>query len=696
MKKMLTAKAKSAFTAILAVAATTVFAAPQVYYVNDVTSLTNVLANLPDVTDDTYNGSRIELAPGVYDLAGVYMNDYSHLYVKHARDLLIAGTGDGPGATVLLGGGAAGNHRVLELYGGGDSWWNTISNITICGGYSTARGGAGAYSRSVATMFVDCVISNNTSTFNDNSWAGGAVKNGCAVRTYFANNSSRMAGGAIECGAYKATMDLQPYTESCYFTNNVQTTGYSSYFGGGAVSGGFHTNDVFVGNSAVYGGAGGYSNTGGFPVFVGCTFTANKSSSYGGALCRPRAITNCVFTANTGNGGAIFAQYWSGDQFTLSHSYFTNNVSTTYGGAIRANSGVFDSTFFGNVSAYGGGAFGQLSAKSGDVVLSGCTFVSNTVNSTENHIQRYGGAVTISGGDVVDCTFIDNLQTNGAGAAICLNGAAGAFRLSGCTFIGNKGKFDGGVVYANNRQTISNCTFTGEMKGYHGVIANGQNLVDCTISNVSCSGWHFYNCNLARCSVISNSFVDLPLDDTNAALGTYTNVNCIFYGNEYNGGMTHFIKLKTLVNCTFAENRAKSAGNYGTFLYSCIGWNTLFFGNVKDASTPLDLRTKVLGSAVPFEMHNCIFTALDTEVTAEGFDNCSLVPMAKVHCEWKDGRLCLAPRSCAVDAATSPAWLLTAIGNSDVYGNPRVFNACLDVGAVECQERKPGFMLMLW
>ena len=46
--------------AILAVAATTVFAAPQVYYVNDVTSLTNVLANLPDVTDDTYNGSRID------------------------------------------------------------------------------------------------------------------------------------------------------------------------------------------------------------------------------------------------------------------------------------------------------------------------------------------------------------------------------------------------------------------------------------------------------------------------------------------------------------------------------------------------------------------------------------------------------------------------------------------------------------
>ena len=134
MKKMLTAKARSALIAIPAVAATTVFAAPQVYYVSDVTSLTNVLANLPDVTDDTYNGSRIELAPGVYNLAGVYMNEYSHLYVKHARDLLIAGMGKGPGDTVLLGGGAAGNHRVLELYGGGDSWWNTISNLTIAGG----------------------------------------------------------------------------------------------------------------------------------------------------------------------------------------------------------------------------------------------------------------------------------------------------------------------------------------------------------------------------------------------------------------------------------------------------------------------------------------------------------------------------------------------------------------------------------
>lgn len=688
--KMLVA-AIAAQTAILA------FAEPQVYYVNDVTSLTNVLANLPNVTDNTYNGSRIELAPGVYDLAGVYMNANSHLYVKHARDLLITGMGKGPGDTVLLGGGAAGNHRVLELYGGDNYWWNTISNLTIACGYSTTRGGAGAYSRSVATKYIDCVISNNISTVRSNDWTGGGIKNGCAERCVFVGNSSDYAGGAIECGPYKESMSLQPYTAGCYFTNNVQVVGYSSYFGGGAVAGGYHTNCTFVGNRAAYGGAGGFSNTGKYPVFVDCTFTANSSTTWGGALCRPAACTNCVFTANRGNAGAIFAQYssWSSDPFSVSHCYFTNNVSSaSYGGAIRANGGIFDSTFFGNKSEYGGGAFAQLAATPGAVVLSGCTFVSNTVLSSSTTAAYNGGAVNMMGGIVEGCTFIDNLQTNAAGAAMYLSGASGNFAVSNCTFIGNLGKRDGGVVCGSSRQRLSGCTFTGRMSGAQGVIAKAMDFEDCMISNVSCAGWQFYNCNLTRCSVISNSSETQAIDYSDTR-GAYTNLNCVFYGNSYDGGMTQIINRKVLINCTYAENWGKSAANYGLQMYDCIGYNCLLYGNLLDASKKCDLRTKRPGSNDPFEMHNCIFTALDTEVTAEGFDNCKLVPMSKIRCGWEDGRLRLFPRSCAVDAATSPAWLLNAIGSSDVYGNPRVFGAGLDVGAVECQERKPGVMLMV-
>ena len=182
-----------------------------------------------------------------------------------------------------------------ELYGAGNYWWTTVSNLTITGGYHANKGGAAAYAQSVATLYVDCIISNNISDAGGQWEVGGAIKNGCARRTYFANNSAKLAAGAIDCGAYKESIQLQPYTDSCYFTNNVQTAGSSRGYYGGAVAGGYHTNSIFVGNSAVCGGAGGRSNIGGLPVFVDCKFYNNKSSDFGGALCRPGALTNCVF-----------------------------------------------------------------------------------------------------------------------------------------------------------------------------------------------------------------------------------------------------------------------------------------------------------------------------------------------------------------------------------------------------------------
>jgi hypothetical protein len=158
--------------------------------------------------------------------------------------------------------------------------------------------------------------------------------------------------------------------------------------------------------------------------------------------------------------------------------------------------------------------------------------------------------------------------------------------------------------------------------------------------------------------------------------------------------MLHFAQRKVFVNCTIAANKATSAGNYGTILTHCAAYNSLFFGNTVKG-LPCDLRTKVLGADVPFSMSNCIFTALDSEVTSPGFENCRLVSSSKIRCEWKDGRFVLSRRSCAKDCADESQWVLNAIGSADVNGGERVFGRGLDVGAVECQEVSPGLTLLV-
>ena len=669
----------------------------------DAAALVTALNELAAIEYNSRTDAKIVLLGGVYDLSDAKMNDKSHLVVPQVARLLICGAGEKPGDTILKGAGKDGgqNRRVIEIGGGANEHWNTVSNLTITGGYCDRLGG-GAYSKDVATLYVDCVVSNNHMTYTGASYqdhTGGGIRGGCALRTYFADNSCTSAGGAIDCGTYAGRIpNLKPWTRDCYFTNNVQTTGYGSYFGGGAVAGGEHYDDTYIDNRAAYGGAGGYSNAGGRPRFEGCKFFENSSTSWGGTLYRFLSATNCVFVDSSGNGGVFFQP--ADDkalQLDIVGCSFTNNVSTTLGGVARLQSGfVTNCTFSGNSSLYDGGVLNQESSDY-DLVVVDCTFVSNfvsTVAAAGN--TKNGGALKIQRGKVQDCTFDGNstyYNSTSLGGAMYVSAAGGPVEIRGTTFIGNKGRGDGGTIASGRRLMISNCVFTGQGWGYRGELANGQNLVDCVISNVTGAGWLTYNCNLTRCQFVDNTITDALVLDYGDTLGSYTNVNSVFVRNNVKS-TTRICEGKVNVNCTFAYNVCDV--DWGSTIRVCDTYNSFFFSN-KCHNVWVDVETKIGGSYFVQHCENCLFTKIDTDIASkeDGFIACQIVPGDKVRCGFVNGRLTQERKSRATDAARQSPWILSVVGGKDVYGNARVFGKGLDVGAVENQEFAPGLTVIV-
>ena len=111
--------------------------------VGDIESLTNALVDINKKVLAERNSSKVWLKPGVYNLRGVSMSTDSgtgHLSLKSLNWGLIAGLGDGPEDTILLGGGKEDGLGVLCV-SGNNSGWMTISNLTVTGGWSSGNGG---------------------------------------------------------------------------------------------------------------------------------------------------------------------------------------------------------------------------------------------------------------------------------------------------------------------------------------------------------------------------------------------------------------------------------------------------------------------------------------------------------------------------------------------------------------------------
>lgn len=168
-------------------------------------------------------------------------------------------------------------------------------------------------------------------------------------------------------------------------------------------------------------------------------------------------ISHCLFDNNE------YAIQYAGPSIVVSNSSFLDNgrVSVVsylnYGGACSMR--IQDCNFRGN---------SHLTLSSGITSIRHCTFINNQsgVGSSSvrgtfsdchfegNSSEGNGGALTLGGGSVINCTFIGNHGQNGG--AIHGNGD-----IRQCTFIGNSSENQGGAIYISGYidASITNCTF---------------------------------------------------------------------------------------------------------------------------------------------------------------------------------------------------------------------------------------------
>ncbi|MBE6505466.1 MAG: hypothetical protein E7Z73_06995, partial [Methanobrevibacter millerae] len=137
------------------------------------------------------------------------------------------------------------------------------------------------------------------------------------------------------------------------------------------------------------------------------------------------------------------------------------------------------------------------------VNIIGLTFKNG--NSTNN-----GGAIYMRGGDVINCTFIDNTaatkSTSYGGAIYCLYYT----NVTNCNFTGNYARYMGGAFYTMRGGNVSDCIFTGNnVNSWGGAI--GLETADNTEGTVTnCA---FFNNTAKYGKAISSSRVLKSIDN---------------------------------------------------------------------------------------------------------------------------------------------------------------------------------------
>ena len=403
------------------------FTIPAPNGVGDVVALTNAFTQIYAAGYNGRMGARVWLQPGVYDLSGVYMSSTSHLHLESCHNVVVAGLGNGPGDTILLGGGETEAHRVLNCSGSNYDWL-TISNLTVTGGWIAGNGGG--IQGNGTTRYLDLIVSNN---YAKGSWGagGGGILRGRAINCLFADNRTDCWGGGFwsDGGGGQDARFVQG-TWNCVFTNNL------AYYGGGHYGSGKCIGSTFIGNRAVSGAA--------FGCGSGAAFTW-----HGGRFTNETEVTGCLFTGNqhteSGNGTAILnLSANSRPLISVSNCVITANIDDHGGNGVVHGCEMTDCTFTGNTRlscliyncnltrclvadntrTYGGETFDNNDS-AGAYTNVNCVFIRNTDSA-------YGN-LTI-GKILVNCTYAENSNAGG--------GNYGGFIRNcpawNCLFAGNK------------------------------------------------------------------------------------------------------------------------------------------------------------------------------------------------------------------------------------------------------------------
>jgi len=415
-------------------------------------------------------------------------------------------------------------------------------------------------------------------------------------------------------------------TENSYQIVTGNWTDETTILDGFTITGG--NADIFTNRNG-----GGLINEYGSPQIINCTFSKNSAKYYGGGIYNYYSsliLVNCTFTQNS-------------------------------------------------AGADGGGIYNYR----GDINLNNCTFIDNISNSTGGGINSSGGSLIIT-----NCTFIDN-RANDMGGGTYNSG--NNLIINNCSFMRNWAGRGGGIFCYVVNSSLSNCIFSNNSAGYSGggicFDKSDLNLTDCSFSENSgrYGGGMFNddsNLNLTNCKFISNAGYDYGgamcnMDNNHLSLN-----NCIIIANRanaYGGAMYNNSSELTFTNCTFTGNSARNGTTFAfnsssqryestVGLIDCILWD--------DSNEIWNNDNSIINISYSNINGGWLGTGnIDADPIFADPDGPDNIPGTE------DDNLRLAPLSPCIDSG-DPNYV-SGPNDIDLYGNLRVFNNRVDMGAYE-------------
>ena len=345
------------------------------------------------------------------------------------------------------------------------------------------------------------------------------------------------------------------------------------------------------------------------------------------------------------------------------------------------------------VAIYGGFAGGETEREQRNpdanvTVMSGDIAGDDGPNFSNNGENAYQ---VVRGDDVDDSAILDGFTVTGGNAD---GGYWGVLRLG----------WGGGMYTADGSPTVSNCVFRDNMAQYGGGLAvrgGSPSFHHCLLTNndaTSIAGGAYIedsaNPSFTHCSFVGNtSWLVGGLSIENADEATLT--NCLVIGNvaEAIGGIwseaptTNEDAITKVINCTIAYNRATDWVHGAGLQHSSLAGsvhvsNSILWGNEGAGDTRERFQLWVGPSAVLH--HNCIqgWTGEYEGVGNIGDDPLFVDPLGPDGLTGTaDDDLRLLPDSPAANTGDNNA--VPASLTLDLDGNPRIFNAVVDIGAYE-------------
>jgi hypothetical protein len=264
----------------------------------------------------------------------------------------------------------------------------------------------------------------------------------------------------------------------------------------------------------------------GFTVRNGYT-TGNGGGIYI-YLVRP-TITNCIISGNysSSRGGGIWADYSSPQ---IINCIIRDNVAEDYGGGIYTING---------------------SANINHCVIEGNS--ATWYSGGGVYVGYYGG---FTGPRVSNCTFRNNsaYYYGGYGGGLYYYKIEPAYQYAyvwGNTFTGNSAYHGSGAYFNDCKVSVYNCLFESNGSDYPASRGGGIYLIDCSDA-------------LIHNNTLTNNFVGSYGGGIRNYVSNTAILNCIIYGNDGNGEISHTYYHEPTVTYSNVEGGWSGTGNIDT------------------------------------------------------------------------------------------------------------------------------------